>query len=64
MFGTYQRLGVHVWSSNRVLLRLARKMIAPAYRSRQDYRDARHKFYREMIAHHHNEQTLMREWRL
>jgi hypothetical protein len=49
MFSTYQRLDVHVGDSNRTVIRAARRRLKPF---RQDQREARKAFYREMLEHH------------
>lgn len=51
MFGTYQRLRVSVYASNREVIKAAsRKLTKQAMRS--EYRKPRHEFYRQMLGHH------------
>lgn len=64
MFGTYCRLGVPVWSSDREVIRAARRLLAARARRGRDLRAERHAFYRQMLEFHHCGQALVREYRL
>ncbi|MGE3874353.1 MAG: hypothetical protein AB7F74_15485 [Parvibaculaceae bacterium] len=64
MYLHYLYLHVHVWDSNRAVIRAARRKIAAQHRRDPGKRDARKRFYREMLAHHSNDQTLVAEFRL
>lgn len=63
-YGTYLRLGVPVWASARAVIRRASKKIRKRSRFKRDQRKERHKFYREMLRHHANQQKLCRIWRM
>jgi hypothetical protein len=56
-FGTYERLGVHIYASSREVLRAANRMLAPRSFTR-DYREARHTYYRLMLAYHEKARDL------
>jgi hypothetical protein len=62
MFGTYCRLNVHVWASNREVIRAARKMLNPPWQKQPRY--YRHKFYRLMLEYHKQQQDLVARFRL
>ncbi len=63
MFGTYQRLGVHVWASDMQVIRAAqRKLKRSAWYDRKS-RVERHRFYRLMLRYHRAEQELCRKYR-
>jgi hypothetical protein len=64
MHGTYLRLGVTVWASDRSVIRAARRKLARSARRDPAKRDARKRFYREMLEHHANAQRLLVEFRL
>lgn len=64
MYGTYLRLDVTVWASNRMVIRAARRKLARSARRDPKKRDARKRFYREMLEHHANAQRLVVEFRL
>ena len=64
MYGTYLRLDITVHDGWRAVVRAAaRKLMRRARRDRA-HREARHRFYREMLAHHQEAQRLVRTWRL
>ncbi len=56
MYAAYLRLDVWVWDSDRTVVRRARR--DPAQR------DARKRYYRQMLDHHRDAQALVRCWRL
>jgi hypothetical protein len=64
MYGTYLRLGITVHDGRRAIIRVAAKKLTPLARRDPAHRDARHHFYRQMLAHHHEAQRLVRTWRL
>jgi uncharacterized protein (DUF305 family) len=64
MFGTYQRLHVSVHASNREVIKAASKKLKPKVRYAYMYRDARHEFYRNMLAHHAMARDLANQRRL
>lgn len=64
MYGTYLRLDVMVWASNRTVIRAARRKLARSARCDPAKRRARKRFYREMLEHHANAQRLVAEFRL
>lgn len=64
MFSTYQRLGISVWSSDRDVLRAARKRIDKGVLRDPRFRHQRRHFYREMLAHHRRAQQLCIQFKL
>jgi uncharacterized protein (DUF305 family) len=52
MFGTYQRLGLHVSASNISVVRASRLVIAEYHRNTPEMREQRKQFYRMMIDYH------------
>ncbi len=64
MFGTYCRLHVHVWASSREVVKAASRKLKRRYRFARDAREARHKFYRQMLAYHRQQQDLCSDYRL
>ena len=60
MFGTYLRLGVHVWASDREVIRAARSRIVVSSNTRQHRRE----YYRLMLQYHHEQQNICLEFRL
>ncbi|MBB5224645.1 hypothetical protein HNP73_004624 [Amaricoccus macauensis] len=64
MFGTYCRLGVPVWSTDREVIRAARRLLSATARRGRALRTERHAFLRQMLEFHHCEQDLVREYRL
>ncbi len=64
MYGTYLRLDVTVWASNRTVIRAARRKLARSARRDPSKQDARKRFYREILEHHANAQRLVAEFRL
>jgi hypothetical protein len=53
-----------VWDSDRTVLRAARRKLARSARRDPAKREARKRFYREMLEHHANAQRLVAEFRL
>jgi hypothetical protein len=64
MFGTYCRLHVHVWASDREVIRAAQRKLKRSVRYARKHREARHAFYRTMLDYHHQGQKLVAEHRL
>jgi hypothetical protein len=64
MHGTYLRLDVRVWASDRAAIRAARRKLTRSARRDPAKREARKRFYREMLEHHANAQRLVAEFRL
>ncbi|MBN9362820.1 MULTISPECIES: hypothetical protein [unclassified Devosia] len=64
MYLHYRYLNVHVWDSDRAVIRAARRKIAAHDRRDPAKRDARKRFYREMLRHHASDQNLVAEFRL
>ena len=52
MFGTYERLNVHVMASDVEVIRRARTKLARECWHDPQYREGRKAFYREMLRHH------------
>ena len=63
MYGTYLRLGITVWDSDRTVIRAARRKLTRPARDPAK-REARKRFYREMLEHHASAQRLIAEFRL
>ena len=64
MYGTYLRLNVTVHDGWRTVVRAAARKLTALARRDPARRKARHRFYREMRAHHQEAQRLVRAWRL
>jgi hypothetical protein len=64
VFGTYCRLRVPVWSTDREVIRASRRLLSARARRGRELRAERHAFYRQMLEFHHGEQDLVREFRL
>lgn len=64
MYTTYLRLDILVWNSNRAVIRAARRKLSRAARREPDMREARKRFYREMLRHHADAQRLVAHFRL
>lgn len=64
MCGTYLRLGITVWDSDRAVIRAGRRKLARSARRDPAKREARKQFYREMLEHHASAQRLAAEFRL
>ena len=62
--GTYERLGVTVFASNREVIRAASRKLKPGARSDRKQRTARHAFYRTMLACHGAALELVIRFRL
>ena len=64
MYGTYLRINITVHDGWRALVRTAAKKLTALARRDPARREARHRFYRSMLAHHQEAQRLVRTWRL
>ena len=64
MYSTYLRLDIMVWDSDRSVIRAARRRVAPPARRDPEKRDARKRFYRDMLRHHADAQKLVAHFRL
>jgi hypothetical protein len=62
-FGTYQRLGVSVYATNREVIRAAYSKLIPTCRTFL-WRDRRKAFLREILEHHAQARAVVLEWRL
>jgi hypothetical protein len=58
MFGTYTRLRLHVSASDIRVVREARRKLNTKAQRDPKARDARKAFYRQMLAYHHQAQSL------
>ena len=64
MYGTYSRLRLHVSASDTEVVRAARRVLKmPECLGTRRKRQARRRFYRAMLKHHHDEQALFRRYR-
>ncbi|EFI53000.1 hypothetical protein [Afipia sp. 1NLS2] len=64
MYGTYLRLAITVHDGWRAVIRAAASKLTREARRDPGHRDARHRFYRQMLAHHREAQRLVSTWRL
>lgn len=64
MYGTYLRLAVTAHDGWRAVVRAAARKLTARARRDPAHREARHRFYREMLAYHRDAQHLVRTWRL
>jgi hypothetical protein len=64
MYSTCLRQGVTVQDGWRAVIRAAAGRLAPHARRDRAQREARRRFYRQMLEHHKNAQRLVRTWRL
>lgn len=64
MYGTYLRLEITVHDGWRAVVRAAARKLRPAVRHDRTVRRDRHRFYRQMLAHHDEAQRIVHEWRL
>jgi hypothetical protein len=64
MQGAYDRLRVHVFASWRDVVRAANTRIASKHRRSAAMREARKRFYRDMLGCHQRHQELVRTFRL
>jgi hypothetical protein len=64
MFGTYQRLRVPVWATNREVIKAANRKIKRECRRGLKYRGPRHAMYLALLEHHANARNLCRHFKL
>lgn len=64
MYATYLRLDIRVWDSDRAVIRAARRKLAPSALHDPARREARKRFYRNMLCHHADAQRLAVHFRL
>jgi hypothetical protein len=62
--GTYERLHVTVWASDREVIKAAARKLKPEVRFARRQRKARHALYREMLACHRAARRLVIRFRL
>lgn len=64
--GTYDRLNVMTWDSDMQVIRRARMKLVPELRRSSDpaVRATRKRFYRDMLAIHHDWQKVCVKWRM
>ena len=64
MYSAYLRLDITVHAGWRAVIRAAAGRLTPHARRDRAQREARRRFYRQMLEHHRNAQRLVRAWRL
>ena len=64
MFAFYERLNMHVYASNREVIKAASRKLKRSARYSREYREARHVFYTGILKHHAAARSLVQEWRL
>ncbi len=64
MYSTYLRLDITIHDGWRTVVRAAANKLTTLARRDLARREARHRFYRAMLAHHREAQRLVRTWRL
>lgn len=63
-YGTYCRLGVHVYDSDLTVIRAARRKIADGALWSKQFRRMRKMFYRQMLTEHDKARGIVRKYRL
>lgn len=63
-YGTYQRLGVPVWASQRTLVRKAACLLSRDARRDPGKRALRHQFYRSMLDYQRQDRALCVRFRI
>ena len=63
-YGTYLRLDITVHDSWRAVVRAAAKKLTAEARHDPARREARHRFYRQMLDYHREAQKIVSYWRL
>jgi hypothetical protein len=63
-FGTYLRLDITVHDGWRAVVRAAATKLTPEARRDPARREARHRFYRQMLEYHRGAQDIVADWRL
>lgn len=64
MYATYLRLGIAVWDGDRAVIRAARRKLAHSALRDPASREARKRFYRDMLDHHADAQRRVMQFRL
>jgi hypothetical protein len=64
MYGTYCRLGVHVWARDSEVIRQCWRKMFSAEAKKAAHRTNRKNFLRKILEIHHGEQELCKEFRL
>lgn len=64
MYGTYLRLDITVHDDWRTVVRAAAKKLTVGARRDPARREARHRFYRQMLEYHREAQAIVSYWRL
>ncbi len=64
MYATYLRLGITVWDGERAVIRAARRKLARSALRDPASREARKRFYRDMLGHHADAQRRVMQFRL
>ncbi len=64
MYGTYLRLDITVHDGWRTVIRAAARKLKSQARRDPALSVERHRFYRQMLAHHDQAQEIVRTWRL
>lgn len=64
MYATYLRLDIHVWASDRAVIRAAWRRLDRSALGDRARRDARKRFYREMLRHHADTRQFVAHFRL
>ena len=62
-YGTYLRLDITVHDSWRAVVRAAAKKLTPKARRDPAKREARHRYYRQMLDYHREAQEIVSYWR-
>ncbi len=63
-YGTYLRLEITVHANWQAVVRAAAKKLKPEARRDPARREARHRFYRQMLEYHREAQEIVSYWRL
>lgn len=63
-YGTYCRLGVHIYASNVEVIRAARRKLKHHALHDRAYRKSRHELYRAMLKEHRAARKLARQFAL
>lgn len=63
-YGTYLRLDIIVHDGWRAVVRAAAKKLNPEARRDPAQREARHRFYRQMLDYHRDALAIVSYWRL
>ena len=64
MYATYLRLAVPVWERGRTVVGAARRKLSRSAWNDPHKREARKRFYREMLGHHAEAQRIVTHFRL